>query len=1671
MPKIFRSTVFLRVSLVALLTYASSRIRIAARRCESHKFWSISFAALCGLACRLALAGVMAIAPMSYAQTTPKCGVNKGATSQAQCRLDSPTNFHLDWAPLAALAQATKATVYIFDKYDPDGSGTGRGCSGTLVSTVPETRFTYVLTAAHCFKSQPDTSSGPNVSVLLDTNYRTDTCNSATLSTAASFTSTAAGRLVHIDRARDTALILLESQIDIKLRSDSQTATARVDPGDFLIQQAYFNAHHPSGSDLRLHSGEVTNGSVTGSWAPPRSTLGQILSDGVKVTWRDGASEPQSSGSGLFTIGDGQLIVKGTATYASRGFGAEESDFYCSVISSDWTVFAKVKNSYSLLRPYLEPTSRIAVQLSGNVLSDASLIQLHAESGSLVREQSHSPTLTSTTLADIPTGTYYVDVYGWDMRIATSVAALTAHDRNACTGGIYDCRTISSMITPTAQTKKPLTITVTDSSGTIVSGAVVVLESINGQTGASTQRASGTTSANGTFTFQAWPTTLPGEKYRVRASSGLGSVTAEGVRVDPTSGGSVLVKYPSSGAVASQTPTIASVTTTPPNGCDVTNSNRGFVTLTGSNFTSSSQITLSDGTTNYAIPTNRTTMLSASQVRACANLYYTLNWTASVTNGGTPSNTFSFTVNTTTGTSCSPTFAASVATFAAAANTGSVDVLAGSACAWTASSSNTAWLTISQGATGTGNGRVYYSLTNNTGSLRGANIALNSGAVHTVTQSASTTTGGIANCTYSVYPTSLPTANAGGDTITFNVSTQPGCTWTATTDTAWASVLTSYFSGSGSTAVSLLANAASSTRSVNALVAGVTVPIVQAGTVVPTSGSIQVFIDPPAAIAAGGQWGSADYTGYVNSGATVTGLSLGATHCVTVKPIGGWTSLNVPCYTLAASNPTVSTTLTMYRQNPVVLSGASVLAPIAIFAGQTVEIKADAYWTNSALESITPVWTASNPSILVDRGGGFFSVPSSLAADASVSLTASYTLAGITRTDTKKIAVLKRIVSSGAKVAQGQTRKLATGGDHSLAVRDDGTVWAWGSNTVGQLGNGSLTNSASPSQVIGLADVRAVEAAGRSSFALKADGTVWAWGFNGNGELGDGTTIDRTSPVRVLNITDVRSICSSGPVYFAVKNDGTLWGWGSTSSFYQLLLLGTTPSNYWSPPIQITQLGSDVSEACPTAEAAIAVKTNGSAYRWGVWQRNTPQEERITTPSLLAGFEGAGSISALYGDAAFATATGDLRVYGQNRGYSLATYYSDRVQRHLSPAAANFGFDGVSAVAIGNGVGTVLLNDGRVVGIGSSWGPNLQVDQFVPDQVGRFLPGQIAYYVPTVYSGLSNIVSLPRLQSLHGLALRQDGCVMSWGYNVSGQTGQGAPTAGYSPVSTVIDPAGGCFKLTNVYQIAANPANGSLGVATGAGTYPLFQPLRVSAIPAAGYAFTGWTESSVVVSNQADYDFVVSGNRSLVANFGCDYKLGSYITSFLRPGGTSSSVSVSVGSGCAWTPSSTAPWLQALSSGATGNGAFTFSVQPNTSGYARTGSIAVGSQSILVLQAAGCSLDVNGDSQVNASSDAVLLLRYLLGFRGDALIAGVALGSRDTATKIEEFLGSGSQFDVFGRSPPAPIATADGLVLSRLILGVPDTTLLNGVPVPVDALHATASAVRANVNVQCGTLY
>ena len=139
------------------------------------------------------------------------------------------------------------------------------------------------------------------------------------------------------------------------------------------------------------------------------------------------------------------------------------------------------------------------------------------------------------------------------------------------------------------------------------------------------------------------------------------------------------------------------------------------------------------------------------------------------------------------------------------------------------------------------------------------------------------------------------------------------------------------------------------------------------------------------------------------------------------------------------------------------------------------------------------------------------------------------------------------------------------GGDgHTLAILSDGTVWAWGSNANGQLGDGckinvNCANGFLPAPVLGLKDVVEIAAGATGSMALKSDGTVWAWGWNGAGQLGDGcqiglTCVDSSVPVQVPGLPPIVSIGSGAYGRLAAAADGTLWVWGDGSSVPQPVL-------------------------------------------------------------------------------------------------------------------------------------------------------------------------------------------------------------------------------------------------------------------------------------------------------------------------------------------------------------------------------------------------------------------------------------------------------------------------------------------------------------------------------------
>jgi alpha-tubulin suppressor-like RCC1 family protein len=111
---------------------------------------------------------------------------------------------------------------------------------------------------------------------------------------------------------------------------------------------------------------------------------------------------------------------------------------------------------------------------------------------------------------------------------------------------------------------------------------------------------------------------------------------------------------------------------------------------------------------------------------------------------------------------------------------------------------------------------------------------------------------------------------------------------------------------------------------------------------------------------------------------------------------------------------------------------------------------------------------------------------------------------------------------------------IAAGANCSLAIKNDGTAWAWGCNDHGQLGNNTTTNSATPVQVLNLSGVKMVCGNNWSSAALENNGTVWTWGDNANGELGNGTYNNSSVPIQVTSLSGIDMLVSDGLGYFAL---------------------------------------------------------------------------------------------------------------------------------------------------------------------------------------------------------------------------------------------------------------------------------------------------------------------------------------------------------------------------------------------------------------------------------------------------------------------------------------------------------------------------------------------------------
>lgn len=171
----------------------------------------------------------------------------------------------------------------------------------------------------------------------------------------------------------------------------------------------------------------------------------------------------------------------------------------------------------------------------------------------------------------------------------------------------------------------------------------------------------------------------------------------------------------------------------------------------------------------------------------------------------------------------------------------------------------------------------------------------------------------------------------------------------------------------------------------------------------------------------------------------------------------------------------------------------------------------------------------------------------------------------------------------------------ASGASHSMALKNDGTVWTWGGNWAGQLGDGTTTNNATATQLNGITGIIAIAAADGHSLILKNDGTVWAFGENSKGQVGDGTSTSRNTPVQVIGLTAITAITGGEEGHsMALKNDGTVWAWGN--NFNGQIGDGTTVNR--KTATQVSSL-TGVSSISGGRYFSLALKNDGSVWSWG----------------------------------------------------------------------------------------------------------------------------------------------------------------------------------------------------------------------------------------------------------------------------------------------------------------------------------------------------------------------------------------------------------------------------------------------------------------------------------------
>jgi len=334
--------------------------------------------------------------------------------------------------------------------------------------------------------------------------------------------------------------------------------------------------------------------------------------------------------------------------------------------------------------------------------------------------------------------------------------------------------------------------------------------------------------------------------------------------------------------------------------------------------------------------------------------------------------------------------------------------------------------------------------------------------------------------------------------------------------------------------------------------------------------------------------------------------------------------------------------------------------------------------------------------------------------------------------------------------------EISAGAYHTVALKEDGTVWTWGNNESGQLGDGTEIDKGEPVQVKGIEGVKAIAAGGYHTVALKEDGTVWTWGENLYGQLGDDTIdICKNEPVQVKGIEGVKAIAAGERHTVALKEDGTVWSWGN-NVFGQLGHTDFVVRN--NQPMMVVDL-KDVKAIAAGEWHTVALKEDGSIWAWGDNEDGQLGDGRVIATNKPVQAIDIEEVVAIASGNCFTVA---LKQDGTVWTWGLYFYYDpienvDIAMTSTQPVCKE-GIEDVKAIAAGSDHVVALKEDGTVW----TWGRN---------DYGQLGNGtKVNYNEPVQVTGIEDVKAIAA-GTYNSFAIKEDGTVWAWGSNDSGQLG------------------------------------------------------------------------------------------------------------------------------------------------------------------------------------------------------------------------------------------------------------------------------------------------------------